>query len=503
MTCCNPFNFLKCEIERLKSLFSSYVCTYEELINLNATGSQIIVNCGITLQADTVITSPLKILKGGYIRTGAYVLTINGPFDADSFRVFYTSSGHVVFGDGTVFSILPEWFGALGDGSTNDAVALQMSLDSGGNNSIIKLTAGKVYVTSSTITIPITRDNQTIVGYGATLKGNVNGNILKISDTSTNNDHCTNINIFGLEILGSGDTDTTYPLQNGIEIDAIIGCILRDVIIREIPQTGIVGTKSTASGSTYWNKVIFENTWVRFCGKQTLYIGTGSAVDDLTMINCLLNHGGSQISTNFADGSAYIKAISLTMSGCEISGNYSITTSGAGYRWGLLIQSASGIIQGCHFEINGNDQAGSADLLLDTQVKGISVIGCGFYGSSTQAPKFAFQDTGTGNVFDAISWTSDVSHAYDYIAEIGSSTDCYIGNITSLNSPVVGPNIAIINPSTTTIIRRRVEKGTTPNRPIPLYMEYGRMYLDTTLDVDGLPIFWQGSKWIKADGTDA
>lgn len=49
---------------------------------------------------------------------------------------------------------------------------------------------------------------------------------------------------------------------------------------------------------------------------------------------------------------------------------------------------------------------------------------------------------------------------------------------------------------------KAVNKGTTANRPTSnLYV--GRMYLDTTLDSDGLPIWWNGTKWIRADGSDA
>ncbi len=48
-----------------------------------------------------------------------------------------------------------------------------------------------------------------------------------------------------------------------------------------------------------------------------------------------------------------------------------------------------------------------------------------------------------------------------------------------------------------------VAKGPAGSRPVPLAAEIGRMYFDTTLDADGLPIWWNGTKWIKADGSDA
>jgi hypothetical protein len=47
-----------------------------------------------------------------------------------------------------------------------------------------------------------------------------------------------------------------------------------------------------------------------------------------------------------------------------------------------------------------------------------------------------------------------------------------------------------------------VKKDTTANRVAPAASDVGLLYLDTTLDADGYPIFWQGTKFIKSDGTD-
>lgn len=45
-----------------------------------------------------------------------------------------------------------------------------------------------------------------------------------------------------------------------------------------------------------------------------------------------------------------------------------------------------------------------------------------------------------------------------------------------------------------------VQKGVTANRPTPSSTNYGVMYLDTTLDADGKPIWWNGTTWIDATG---
>ena len=57
--------------------------------------------------------------------TGHFTLTINGPFSAGLYRVFSGfNKGDVTFsGNGTVKRIIPQWWGAIGDGSTNSTDA--------------------------------------------------------------------------------------------------------------------------------------------------------------------------------------------------------------------------------------------------------------------------------------------------------------------------------------------------------------------------------------------
>jgi hypothetical protein len=49
------------------------------------------------------------------------------------------------------------------------------------------------------------------------------------------------------------------------------------------------------------------------------------------------------------------------------------------------------------------------------------------------------------------------------------------------------------------LLTAMTQSGTTAQRPTTLLWT-GRMYYDTTL---GLPIFYQGPGWVKADGTAA
>ena len=341
-------------------------------------------------------------------------------------------------------------YGAKGDGTTDDSAAIQAAIDaacvSGG---VVCFTGGKTYLVEATLNIPITADHVTLTGYGAFIQGAVNDSIIRISDLTSENDHATNINILGLTINGSGYTDTQYPLQNGVEINSIIGCALRDVNIWNIPNVGLIGTKSPAAGAAYWNQILWDHISVRFCGYQGVSvgnIGNTAAGDDLTVVNSMFNHCGEKLDSNYADGAVYLKVITLSMSGCEVSGNYSISNAGFGYRFGVLIRTASGLLADMHYEGNGNDQAGSADLMLDSDAHGLVISGSDHFGSVPYAPKYAIKTTCRGNKFDGIHWCGDAgTHVYDYIIECVGATDVQIGNIQNYNNPQIAPGIKVVN----------------------------------------------------------
>jgi hypothetical protein len=59
------------------------------------------------------------------------------------------------------------------------------------------------------------------------------------------------------------------------------------------------------------------------------------------------------------------------------------------------------------------------------------------------------------------------------------------------------------NPTWRLKTQKGINKGSTANRPSPSTIDIGVLYLDTTLDADGKPIWWNGTKWIDATGADA
>lgn len=81
--------------------------------------------------------------------TGSETVTVNGPLTAPAIQIFSTCSPSFTYGT-TVF---PEWFGALGDGSTDDYAAINKAVTSLASTRGVVLFSAKTYKMSSTVTI--------------------------------------------------------------------------------------------------------------------------------------------------------------------------------------------------------------------------------------------------------------------------------------------------------------------------------------------------------------
>ena len=83
-----------------------------------------------TLTTSETITSNITLrIENGAILDGAGTLTQNGPFEAGLYQVF-GSSITVSFGNGAAKRVYPQWGGAVSNGTTDDAAAIQQMADS-------------------------------------------------------------------------------------------------------------------------------------------------------------------------------------------------------------------------------------------------------------------------------------------------------------------------------------------------------------------------------------
>lgn len=106
------------------------------LIALNTAGvGGIYVIDDITLTADIEIDIPIWISPCGSIITNGHTLTISNDFSAGMYRVFDVDApGEVEFSAGTIEKVYSEWFGAVGNQSTDCSPAINAAIASIGTN---------------------------------------------------------------------------------------------------------------------------------------------------------------------------------------------------------------------------------------------------------------------------------------------------------------------------------------------------------------------------------
>ncbi len=121
-----------------------------------------------TISADKTVTTNLGYIPEGVlyeVATGK-TLTISGSFDAGRYQVFNcVGTGKVVFGLG--ITAYPEWFGAEGDGLTDDTAALQAAAIAAP-----RIIIDKTYIAASTVTFAL--NDVELLGSG-TVKTSGNG----------------------------------------------------------------------------------------------------------------------------------------------------------------------------------------------------------------------------------------------------------------------------------------------------------------------------------------
>lgn len=95
------------------------------LVDSDTLGRVIVVTDNQNITADiAVIGRQLVVEYGGLITIASgKTLTINGAFSCGDYQCF-AGDGAVVFGAGSVLSVRPEWWGAVGDGVADDTSAM-------------------------------------------------------------------------------------------------------------------------------------------------------------------------------------------------------------------------------------------------------------------------------------------------------------------------------------------------------------------------------------------
>ena len=173
---------------------SSYGSLSTAVSTIGATEMTLVIDQDDTLAGVVTVPSTLSLrfIQGSVVTTGSNVLTINGSIISGLYQIFSSSSTYLVLGDRTI-GAYPEWWGAAGDGSTDDSTEIQAAIDA--------LTAGSVVLSDNyAVDTGLVGDsNVNLTGTVGTSKITIGTAYIDAFTATSKND----ISISGIEFIGS------------------------------------------------------------------------------------------------------------------------------------------------------------------------------------------------------------------------------------------------------------------------------------------------------------
>jgi len=256
---------------------------------------------------DTIPSNVLLVVQhgGSFDIADGVTLTINGPFTAGLYQVFsWTGSGKVVFGDGAIDWAYPEWWGAVGDGTTDSSAAIQAAFDAWPR---VKLVKGEyIWNSSSPLYLNSTDSGIQYLFYGAGVYSNTklkfpnigaSAYCIKVNEDSGGSkvvNYPTNPRLILKHMRIYGNT-TNYPdllkvrqtgvwLENlqlsdftdGVETTEYCdSLIVRKIIWRSGPPNGVL-LRQGSNGDAWTIENVFVDNYYSGAGLHERYVYWGS-----------------------------------------------------------------------------------------------------------------------------------------------------------------------------------------------------------------------------------
>jgi len=264
-----------------------------------------VCNCwSLTSNLEIPSNVTIKIENGAILSIADGVtLTINGFLDAELYQIFddnNTNLDGISFGDGSVKEVYPEWWGAVGDGTTDDTDALKAAILAAGDNRVY-FTAS-CHLVSDAITINGSIQNPYLHSCSGTwIKRSTSGQIFHLKDESGGSEtKMTHVVIDGLKFDGvDSSTDITAVYMENSFRPLVKNCYFKNL------KNAIYAEKAS------WPHI--ENNTFNICTHAFAAPLTGSDSDirigDLVFINNTFWHG--------TDGSVAIQAAYIDGLNCQ------------------------------------------------------------------------------------------------------------------------------------------------------------------------------------------
>lgn len=291
------------------------------------------------------------------------------------------------------------WFGAVGDGSTDDTTAISNAIAAGTHHSVILFEPKKQYRVTNQINI-YGKTNLTLSGYGASITTDSSTNIRKFRFTS-----CTGGSVRGLRFDGARIMSTPAALgEASVEIYSSSGVIVTDCIFDNLRGGGVV-LLANCPRCTIERNLFQDNFCAIFSDDDTVTQPTYFSIVGNTILN-------NSSSASYSGG--------IKISGLQqpiysvISGN---TINYAG-EMGIEVQGPT------DFTVNGNT--------VEECTYGISISNCQravVSNNSLRGQTYCSIEIASGTKHSTISANTIYNATSDAIMHVSSSSHCtYVGN---------------------------------------------------------------------------
>lgn len=370
---------------------------------IETTNERLIWMAPTTWDIDDDVTVPSNVTThvppGCLLQVAAgKTLTINGPIKAGLQQIF--SGAGTIAGNPIVENTIPEWWGAKGDGTTNDQTAIDTALTHWLQRTIegeFRFLSGKNYLINTAISKTITTDiigGWSINGYGSKItSGLTTGYLFTFTCNTTD---MRSLNIHGLTVVGSGNEDGILYLDGGAASKYFYLASLRDLDFGDFGGTGIYVTHVFESS---FNSVASRPKSTNITGYGFHFVHSFGSTSSISLVNCDTYYGLKGLYV--ADPVGDINVIGGTYSHAQEYGIH-------------LANCFGGAVVNVHVENNwesaANIAAGDAGIYI---VGSGSAIGC--YGTTTSKQKYVvkhYVNAGeTSNIIGGVAGGNTVKYA--------------------------------------------------------------------------------------------
>lgn len=273
----------------------SYASINAAVLGIGSAEATLLIPDNQTLTASLTIPSniTLMVMDSGVItKASSFSLTINGPLVASRTKIFNGfTSGDITFGTAATDEVYPEWWGAVGDDSTDDYAAIQYCIDaSTGSTFRPKISFGlKKYKIGTGLNIGFAQGVKMVgqaggshiaggVGYTnkvTTIRFTGSTSAITIGNGSNSATGFIMENIFWNGTGGSGD---------GITLDLAAGSSFRDLTIANFDASGKAGIKVTGTQVSSFDNIGFNTNYYGLWS-----VGSSTENTTLHLNNCTFN----------------------------------------------------------------------------------------------------------------------------------------------------------------------------------------------------------------------